>query len=154
MTKSYAERVAHFFSKVQRPDGEGCWLWLGAPTARGYGRFWDGTRDVPAHRFSYEYFRGAADPELLIDHLCRNRLCVNPDHLDLVTSGENTRRGLSYQHSPVYVPKAACPAGHEYTERNTLWIKRAADAEPHRRCKKCHNEITRRYRAKKRLLAS
>src|SRR6202030_118623 len=66
----------------------GCWLWLGACNEFGYGKF----GKVKAHRFSYEREKGPIPDGLEIDHLCRNKSCVNPDHLEAVTHGENRRR--------------------------------------------------------------
>lgn len=68
----------------------GCWLWIKAKT---YANFWDGTKQVPAHRFAYEYLFGPIPDGLEIDHLCRNPPCVNPGHLEPVTRKENVGRG-------------------------------------------------------------
>lgn len=71
-----------------------CWVWkMDTASYRGYGRIWDGSKKAPAHRHFYEKVHGPVDPKLHLDHLCRNKACVNPDHLEPVTSGENTRRG-------------------------------------------------------------
>lgn len=80
-----------FEVKVNRTDS--CWIWSGAIHGNGYGVFrWNG-RNGQAHRFSYEAHKGAIPVGLVIDHLCRVRNCVNPDHLEAVTQGENLRRG-------------------------------------------------------------
>lgn len=70
-----------------------CWIWTG-PTWRGYGRFWveNGTRHARAHRYAYELLVGPIPKDLTVDHLCHNRRCVNPEHMELVTLAENTRR--------------------------------------------------------------
>ena len=70
-----------------------CWNWLGALNQDGYSAFWDGKRQISGHRFSYHVYRGNLLPELEIDHLCRNRRCVNPHHLEQVTSKINSERG-------------------------------------------------------------
>lgn len=74
-----------------------CWEWSGAVSGNGYGNIWYGDAYVPAHRVSYEMARGAIDPGLHIDHLCRVRTCVNPDHLEQVTTAENNRRALEFK---------------------------------------------------------
>ena len=92
----------------------GCWLWIGGLNHDGYGKFRDGKKTRGAHRVSYEYWHGEIREGLEIDHLCRNRNCVNPDHLELVTRIENARRGRSFSRE-----KTHCPHGHEYNEENT-----------------------------------
>ena len=77
-----------FWEYVER--GEGCWLWTGGFNSWGYGQFWDGETTMQAHRFSYRLAKGPIRHQ--IDHLCRNRGCVNPDHLEDVTARENLIR--------------------------------------------------------------
>jgi hypothetical protein len=78
-----------FWSKVDQ--GEDCWRWT-ACTSNGYGRFSVKRQPVLAHRFAYELLVGPIPEGLELDHLCRNRWCVNPDHLEPVTHDENVRR--------------------------------------------------------------
>src|SRR5215469_6072754 len=85
--------VERFLALIQIT--ETCWLWRGYEGAGGYGRFAIEPRDnIQAHRFSYQLFVGLIPKGLVIDHLCRVHLCVNPDHLEAVTSCENSRRGI------------------------------------------------------------
>lgn len=83
-----------FIRKIDKTDT--CWEWQGARFAGGYGMFNPThTTTVTAHRFAYELFVGPIPDGLDIDHLCRNRSCVNPAHMEPVTEAENTRRGLT-----------------------------------------------------------
>jgi len=96
----------------------GCWQWNHAIMPNGYGRIAWGTRadrhQAYAHRFVYEWMRGKIPVGLQLDHLCRNRACVNPQHLETVTSRENTLRGTSP--AAVNARMTACKNGHEFSQ--------------------------------------
>lgn len=105
---------------VGNTDENGCWTWLGGLRGKGYGGFQVsyGT-SVAAHRFIYEQLEGPIPTGLQLDHLCRNRTCVNPDHLEPVTLQENISRGLTGKVNHRNSVKTHCPNGHEYTEEST-----------------------------------
>ena len=108
--------LERFQSKVRRHPETNCWEWLAAVHHQtGYAQFWDGTktpsgsnRTVLAHRWAFEEWRGPVPEGLECDHLCRNRACVNPGHIELVTHTENVRRSNSTKLS--LVEKAALVA--------------------------------------------
>lgn len=89
----YGCAAARFWSKVALPSGQfGCLEWQGARSTNGYGMFWLDGRQGGAHRWSYERLVGPVPDGLELDHLCANRGCVRPDHLEPVTHRENLRR--------------------------------------------------------------
>lgn len=123
------ERFGHFV----RMRADGCWEWTGARTRTGYGSFTDaGSRKCQAHRFAYEHLVGPIPNGLELDHLCRNRWCVSPSHLQPVTHRENQRRGIKG------ILTTHCPKGHPYSEENTRMYG------GHRFCKTCGREGDRR----------
>jgi hypothetical protein len=118
MRKSIEQR---FWDKVDKTDK--CWFWSAA-TSHGYGLFWNGERLVKAHNFAYSLTGNIITEGLELDHLCRNRSCVNPAHLEPVTRKENMRRGLllKSQHDRRW-KLTHCPHGHAYTAKNTYVTK-------------------------------
>lgn len=89
-----------FWLKVDKTGPNGCWLWTGARSTAGYGSFASDPRAKQAHRLAYLYVKGEL-PELPLefDHLCRNKLCVNPEHLEPVTRSENMLRAFAARRS-------------------------------------------------------
>ena len=105
-----------FWAKVEKSSPDECWNWQGYLN-RGYGRFWNGKKYEQAHRIAYEEIKGAIPKNLVLDHLCRNPRCVNPNHLEPVSKGENNKRGvgiIAENHK-----KTHCLNGHEFSETNT-----------------------------------
>lgn len=90
MAKYENKDIQRFWSKVKKTSN--CWEWE-TGLQHGYGAFSIGRKSILAHRFSFELVNGDISGKFL-DHLCRNRKCVNPEHLEIVTIGENCRRGL------------------------------------------------------------
>lgn len=125
-----------FWEKVEKT--ETCWVWQGSLSNQGYGRFTLVAKKIVfAHRYAYELLVKKIEPELTIDHLCRNRFCVNPAHLEEVTLEENIRRALPFSnHNHVQrEDRTECIYGHPYTSENTLLIYGG------RSCKICYEKI-------------
>ena len=119
-----------------------CWVWQKGQNGAGYGVAWNrSTKTKPlAHRAYYEAHKGPIPASLVIDHLCRNRLCVNPDHLEAVENIVNVLRG-----SPMH--NTHCKNGHEFTPDNTHINRRNGRW---RKCRACHrlHEAKRRMKIK------
>lgn len=145
--KKWYSTEDRFWSKVSVKDLESCWLWIASTNGNGYGQFmfmvngrW---KPVAAHRVSYEMTFGEIFSGLHIDHLCRNKLCVNPHHLEAVTQEENNKRmGLTINNLGQYMPRGSnefivplrtcCRKGHEFTEETTY-----TKSDGRRQCRIC-----------------
>jgi len=124
-----------------------CMIWAGYKNEAGYGQMWYTVDGKPvregAHRLSYRNFVGEIPEGYVIDHLCRVTSCINPDHLEAVTSITNTLRGIGF--AGKNQRKTHCPRGHEYTEANV-----SSYSNKYRRCRTCENERNRKYYAEHR----
>jgi len=134
------EPIVRFRAKVRVDQESGCHVWTGAIDKCGYGRFGSGGRRSNrgqtglAHRFIYEFSVGPIPEKFDIDHLCRNRGCVNPEHLRAVTHKENVLAPGALSPSAIQSKKTHCYRGHEFTEDNLV-----KSSLPGRRCKTCDN---------------
>lgn len=127
--------IERFMASVEQGEH---WLWTGTLSANGYGRFYLRGRFLAAHRVSLLLAGRDVPDALTVDHLCRVRNCVRPDHLELVTIRENVLRGTGL--SAVNAMKTHCPKGHEYTADNTYHNGKGN----YRRCRVCMNGYRRR----------
>ena len=110
--------IERFLAKI-RIASTGCWEWRGARDKSGYGRFRIGStkdatrRVIRPHRFAYNAYRGEVPAGMELDHLCRNRGCANPGHLEAVTHLENSRRGKTGEaNRGRQLAKSHCSRGH------------------------------------------
>lgn len=127
---------AAFWLKVDKsPEHGGCWLWTAAVNEKGYGLYHRRRVKIyRAHRWAWFFVKGELVPDdMTLDHICRNKRCVNPAHLEVVTAVENTRRAIPDR----YVRITHCRQGHQLSGDNVLWRGRT------RHCRTC-----RRIRAK------
>jgi len=142
------EYQARFLRRVQINEN-GCWVWRGNTHPKnGYGRFWLYRHtDRLAHRLAYVWSGGTIPDNLVIDHLCRNRACVNPAHMETVSNAENVMRGESVW--AINARKTHCVRGHEFTPENT-WVSKKNE----RHCRECSRIRKREARARRKLLGS
>lgn len=134
-----------FFNKFSEGKDNECWEWQAAiDNTTGYGKaLLSKNKVTTAHRISYAIYKGNIPKGLVVDHLCRNRKCVNPNHLEAVTHKVNTNRGISRF---INLNKTHCPQGHEYNDKNT-YIEKSPKGD-RRHCRICNLFYTHRRRGK------
>lgn len=129
-----------FDAKVVTEPNTGCHLWSAHTNASGYGSFKVGGRPVLAHRFAWERANSQIPAGLTIDHLCRVRSCVNPEHMRVVTQRENLHAPGSRTVNAIHAAKTHCPSGHPYDDANTyVWAGK-------RYCRACNARLQRERR--------
>ena len=135
-------RLKRFEAKFIPEPNSGCWLWQGNlhPTT-GYGQLTSGGKHFLAHRWAYEHYVGPIPEGLQLDHKCRLRCCVNPDHLEPVTCKENNNRGISaIVNRALALAQTHCRHGHPYDASNSFIAKSGF-----RVCRICRNARYNRY---------
>jgi hypothetical protein len=136
--------LAEYFVTRYEVQQDDCWRWTGAISRGGYGQAHACGIQVAAHRLAYELFVGPISGGLVLDHLCRQRWCCNPEHVEPVTQAENIRRGLT---GHINATKTHCPYGHPYTADNTYVIP----ATGARACRTCAARRRRAYDQQRRF---
>lgn len=137
-------RIARFHGKIRKDSNTGCWLWTGAQTGNGYGQASYEGKVTTAHRAYWLCAKGPLPENVDLDHRCRNRLCVNPDHLEPVTRSTNLRRGFESR---------GCVNGHVFS-LNAFSVVRRKSGRIERRCKICHRARNKKAKAAKKQKAA
>lgn len=125
------KRMEIFHTRYEKTDL--CWNWLGKLNTGGYGTFKVGEART-AHRVSYQFYKGELIESMQVDHLCSNPICVNPDHLELVTPEQNKARSKVRNRWRGW--ESQCKAGHVLDDLNTLWRANGTG----RQCRACQSD--------------
>lgn len=131
------DELFNFMENVSIPDDNGCWLWTGPCQKKGYGMFRIRGNQFLSHRVSYQQCNGRIPDGYVIDHTCNNKSCVNPAHLEAVTSKENTLRGTGP--TAINARTSTCLNGH-LLEGDNLRVIVHKDGNPRRVCIACRRQ--------------
>lgn len=124
-----------------------CWYWAGSMFQSGYGALWDGQKLRRAHRAIYEALVAEIPEDLVLDHLCMNKVCINPNHLEPVTQTENMKRfDYSKRYSPL-AERTHCNYGHPFGNNTRTAIRRGKRIN-YRLCVTCDKLSSQRRRLK------
>lgn len=137
--RSFEERL---WARIDKAAPDGCWVWTGALNASGYGAVGRDSKVLRVHRVTYELLVGPIPDGLQLDHLCRNRACCNPEHLEPVTNRENWLRGQ--HHTAVMLRDGVCKRGHQMTAENTR-----VRSDGSRCCRECNRLMAAERRRRK-----
>lgn len=121
---------SRLFDKSMPEPNTGCFIWTGSLFTGDYGRMWVRDKQIMAHRISYFIYKGKIPEDFVIDHICNNPSCINPEHLEAKTQKDNSNRCVGSP-TTVNAQKTHCIRGHEFSDENT---KRGKNG---RRCIKC-----------------
>lgn len=149
----YENNNIKMMSKVMPEPNSGCWLWMGYVAPNGYGktaaRRGGGWTTTYAHREMYKMLVGEIPAGLDLDHKCKVRCCVNPQHLRPVTRAENMKTARSNR--DVLLARTRCKNGHEYTAETTKLVTSPLTGLPTRKCMICNKQFFQRRRQSRRI---
>lgn len=132
--------IERLHKKIEVSSG-GCWEWKACLTKAGYGQIRIDGKTLYTHRVTYQHYKGILVPRLELDHLCRNRKCCNPEHLEQVTRKINQHRGFSP--AGIQARQTHCKRGHPFIPENMI-----NRSNGRRICKICANTLRRLNRMK------
>lgn len=137
-----------FLKKIEKDPASGCWFWGGTLNHKGYSVMKVDGKLIFMHRWAYEHYVGPIPGGLTIDHKCRVRHCVNPEHMEPVTNAENKRRGTEWFWKNAATTRPThCPNGHPYVDGNVIY---SGKDKQYRSCRICVNiNQMKRYYAKR-----
>lgn len=134
--------VEQRLARLTLKSDSGCWIWLGGKQPSGHGKIRIEGKTYQVHRVAFELVKGSIPKGLVLDHLCKNPSCINPDHLEPVTQRINLLRGNTF--AAHNAAKTHCPKGHPYSGENLK-----SNARGDRICIQCRRVSDRKFNAKR-----